>query len=40
MEDIKAVAATHGLMLEEQVNMPANNFMLVFRNEGLIEQRT
>lgn len=32
IEALTAMAAKHGLELEEQVAMPANNFMLVFRS--------
>lgn len=31
LEAVAEVAATHGLLLEEVVDMPANNFSLVFR---------
>jgi hypothetical protein len=28
--DLKKAAANHGLELKEQINMPANNFSLIF----------
>lgn len=31
LEDVRALAATHGLMLAERIAMPANNLSLVFR---------
>lgn len=34
-EDVQAVAATHGLRLQERVVMPANNLLLVFGRDGV-----